>query len=67
MKSVGRWPSMLRVLAERRRQKRLLNPDPEEWARQVEEERKRGYHLIRVSPELIVAIRDYSLLEEGEC
>ena len=52
-------PSVLRDLA-RARLDRLENVSPEQWAREVEEARKRGCRLVRV-PGLTVEIRDYSL------
>lgn len=44
--------------------RRLRDPDaldPEEWAKEVEEARKRGFRLVRL-PGLTVSIRDDSLL-----
>lgn len=54
----------LRALAQRRLQ-RISDPMPEEWARQVEEARRRGYHLLRF-PGLIVEVRDYSLTPDDD-
>ena len=47
---------LLREVA-RRRLDRAANPSPEEWAKQVEEARSRGYKLIRVDRSLDAAAR----------
>lgn len=49
---------LLRGLA-RRRLVRLQEPTPEEWAKQVEEARKRGCELIRAG-DVVVEIKMFS-------
>ena len=58
-------PPELRDLAKRRLQ-RLLEPSPEEFAREVEEARRQGYKFLALGP-VHYWIRDYSLIpEDGE-
>ena len=54
----------LRELAKRRLQ-RVLEPDPEELEREIEEARREGYKLI-CAPGLRVWVRDYSLKSDDE-
>jgi hypothetical protein len=52
-------PTMRELVQRRLKDTDIL--DPEEWAKEVEEARKRGRRLVRL-PGLTVSIRDYSLL-----
>jgi hypothetical protein len=49
-----------------RARRRLDRPEvanPEEWAKEVDDARRRGFRLVRLRV-LIVSIRDYSLVPE---